>query len=303
MRRAFPFILLAVTCIQAQSTGLVENTPDTVIAVVNGRKFTVGDLERILPSLPPNLQSLFSQKPKDALEQYALGEVLTQEAERLKLQNQEPYRQQLENARRQVLAQAVMKEKGEKFPLPAEDVRKYYDANIDNFRQAWVKIIFVGRAVISQKVDGTPAPVPDAKELKAKAELVTKQAREGQDFAALAKKYSDDSSTADKGGALPFPIRADLQSIPAELRDQVLKAETGSIIGPYEHQTGWYILRVDKLETAPFESVQAEIEKKMKDAVLKRWVEEMKTKSSVKMENQPFWDTFRESNKPQGGGQ
>src|SRR5438309_10622989 len=138
MRCAFPLLLLAVTCVKAQNTGIVENTPDTVIAVVNGRKFTVGDLERILPSLPPNLQSLFSQKPKDALEQYALGEVLTQEAERLKLEKQEPYRQQLENARRQVLAQAVMKEKGDKSPLSPEDVRKYYDENINNFRQGWV---------------------------------------------------------------------------------------------------------------------------------------------------------------------
>ena len=56
----------------------------------------------------------------------------------------------------------------------------------------------------------------------------------------------------------------------------------------------------DKLELASFESVRAEIEKKMKDAVVKRWLDEMKTKTSVKIENQPFWDTFRETNKAPG---
>src|SRR4051794_37151737 len=154
MRRTFPLFLLAVTCVWPQgkqpetspgAAALVEYTPDTVIAVVNGRKFAVGELQKLLPSLPTNLQQMFASRPKDALEQYAFGEVLAREAEKIKLEQQEPYRQQIENARRQVLVQALMKEKGEQTPVSSDDVKKYYESNLENFRQAWVRMIFVGR--------------------------------------------------------------------------------------------------------------------------------------------------------------
>lgn len=276
---------------------LIENTPDTVIAVVNGRKFTVGDLEKLLPSLPNNLQQLFAAKPQNALEQYAYGEVLAREAEKLKLEQREPYRQQIENARRQVLVQAVMKEKGEENPISAGNAQKFYEANPEDFRQAWVRIIFIGRAVMAQNLkDKSAAELPDASELKLKAEEAAKLAKEGKDFGELAKKYSDDATTAEKGGVLPTPIRANQQNIPSSFRQAVLKAAPGTIVGPIEHDTGWYVIRVDKVELPEFAAVRGDIEKQMKDAQLKRWMDEMKTKSSVEIQNPAFWETFKQAN-------
>src|SRR5690242_6993940 len=127
MGRIFPIFFLVSTCVFSQrnpsmtapkpGSELVENTPETVVALINGRQFTVGDLQKLLPSLSPKLQQLVVTQPKQALEQYAYGETLAKEADKIKLGEREPYRQQIENARREVLVQALIKEKTAQVPV------------------------------------------------------------------------------------------------------------------------------------------------------------------------------------------
>jgi len=68
--------------------------------------------------------------------------------------------------------------------------------------------------------------------------------RNGADFGALAKKYSADGSTKDKGGALGAVTRADLDT---GFGTAAFAAADGGVFGPVQTQYGWNVGRVDAI--------------------------------------------------------
>jgi peptidyl-prolyl cis-trans isomerase D len=112
----------------------------------------------------------------------------------------------------------------------------------------------------------TPKPGPDGKvddaavaAAKAKAEDVLKQAKSGADFAALAKKYSDDPGSKDQGGYFEFTKG---QTVP-EFEQAAFAAKVGDIVGPVRSQQyGFFIIKIEGREpahTKPLDEVKAQI--------------------------------------------
>ena len=90
---------------------------------------------------------------------------------------------------------------GQSIQVPEAALRRYYDVNIDKYRTPErVK----ARHILFMTQGKPPADIP---KIKAKAEDVLKQVKHGGDFAALAKKYSDDTGSASKGGDLGWIVR------------------------------------------------------------------------------------------------
>jgi peptidyl-prolyl cis-trans isomerase D len=96
-------------------------------------------------------------------------------------------------------------------------------------------------------------------EVKAKAEQVLKEAKGGADFAALAKKYSEDEASAKQGGDLDFFAKGKM--VPAF--DEVAFAlEPGQISDLVKTQYGYHIIKVtDKkpASTRSLDEVRAQI--------------------------------------------
>ena len=112
----------------------------------------------------------------------------------------------------------------------------------------------------------TPPPGPDGKvdekavaAAKAKAEDILKQAKSGADFAALAKKYSDDPGSKDQGGYFEFTKG---KTVP-EFEKAAFAAKPGEIVGPVQSpQYGFFIIKVEAHEpahTKPLEEVKPQI--------------------------------------------
>ena len=308
MRRTISLVFLAVSSAfswqQAPkpspvATDLVEMKPDNVIATINGRKFTFGEFEKLTQILSPQMKALAAKDPGQFLKQIAISEMLLKEAEKLKVDQMTPWRDQLEMVRRDVLSKAVITHKSEVTKVAPEDVRKYYDGNLEWFREARVRVIFVSRASFEQRLaDGKVLGAKSVEEMKARAEKVLKLAREGQNFVDLAKEYSDDRDSAEQNEAmLATPIRANDDGIPKNMRDAVLKAEVGRIVGLLEHETGWYVFKVESNAVPSFAEAKGPVEKRLRDAAVQRWVDEMQTRASVTIDNQGFWDTFVAANK------
>lgn len=96
-------------------------------------------------------------------------------------------------------------------------------------------------------------------EVKAKAELVLKEARAGKDFAALAKKYSEDESNAQQGGDLDYFSRGRMT---AAFEDAAFAMEPGAISDLVKTEFGYHIIKlVDKraASTKPIEEVKPQI--------------------------------------------
>ena len=128
-----------------------------------------------------------------------------------------------------------------------------YTSNMDNFRTP--ERVHVRRILINT-LDKSEA---EKKQLLAKAEDVLKQLKAGGDFAALAKKYSDDKGSAEKGGDLGWLQRG--QAVP-QLEQVIFTMKPGQISNVITTDYGYDIAQVLEHEQArvkPFEEVKASI--------------------------------------------
>src|SRR5262249_53105438 len=82
------------------------------------------------------------------------------------------------------------------------EIQRYYSAHQDDYRTP-------ERVKVRHILIATPKPGPDGKvdqkavdDARAKAQDVLKQVKAGGDFAALAKKYSEDPGSKDNGGEM-----------------------------------------------------------------------------------------------------
>ena len=99
----------------------------------------------------------------------------------------------------------------------------------------------------------------EVEETRKKAEDVLKQARSGANFTDLAKKYSEDPGSKDKGGDLGWIVQG--QTVP-EFQTVAFSLEKGKISDLVKTQYGFHIIKVLDKETAhtkPFDEVKDSI--------------------------------------------
>jgi peptidyl-prolyl cis-trans isomerase D len=99
----------------------------------------------------------------------------------------------------------------------------------------------------------------EVEEIRQKAEDVLKQAKKGANFEELAKKYSEDPGTKDKGGDLGWLTQG--QTVP-EFEKTAFGLDKGKISDLVKTQYGFHIIKVLDKETAhtkPFDEVKDSI--------------------------------------------
>jgi peptidyl-prolyl cis-trans isomerase D len=100
----------------------------------------------------------------------------------------------------------------------------------------------------------------DEAAVRKQAEEILKRARAGEDFAALAKQYSEDEGSKVKGGDLDYFARG--RMVP-EFEQAAFNAQPGTITDLVKSQFGFHIIKVvDKraAATTPLDAVRAQIQ-------------------------------------------
>lgn len=87
-----------------------------------------------------------------------------------------------------------------------------------------------------------PTEVLDIDQAKEKIEGILKRIRDGEDFAELAKEYSDDIGSAQTGGDMGW---SNLGQFVPEFEDRMIATEEGTVSDPVRTQFGWHIIKVD----------------------------------------------------------
>jgi peptidyl-prolyl cis-trans isomerase D len=150
---------------------------------------------------------------------------------------------------------------------PAE-VERYYNKNKDAFR---VPDRVKARHILIATTAASPGEAPDQKTVdaaRAKAQDVLKQVKAGGDFAELAKKYSQDPGSKDKGGELGWFGRG--QMLP-EFEKVAFAQNKGQISDLVQTDYGFHIIQTEDKEEAgvkPLAEVKNDIEKELKAAQL-----------------------------------
>jgi peptidyl-prolyl cis-trans isomerase C len=124
------------------------------------------------------------------------------------------------------------------------------------------------------------------KDQKQKAEDVKKQLEDGADFAKLAKKYSQDPGSAEKGGDLGCLGKG--ETVP-DFEEAAFGADEGEIVGPVKTEFGYHILEVTEKKpktTRPLSEVKSQIRSQLaqqkQSEAFSKWLEEQKKKRDVK---------------------
>jgi peptidyl-prolyl cis-trans isomerase SurA len=137
--------------------------------------------------------------------------------------------------RNSLLTQKVIgSEVGSHISIGDEEVNKYYEAH---------KTEFVGpeqvalREIVVSTEGKKPEDLPD---LKKKAETALKRVQDGEDFAEIAKRFSDGSTKA-QGGFLGQYKHGELSK---ELEDKVFKMKRNELTEVMETKQGYLVLQV-----------------------------------------------------------
>jgi peptidyl-prolyl cis-trans isomerase D len=121
------------------------------------------------------------------------------------------------------------------------ELQKAYQESIDSFRTP--ERVRVRHILI--KTQGKPKE--EAPKLKAKAEDLLKQLKGGADFADLAKKNSEDTGSAEKGGELGWIVKG--QTVP-NFEKAAFSLDAGAMSGIIETEYGYHILQLEEKQTA-----------------------------------------------------
>ncbi|OIQ22673.1 peptidylprolyl isomerase [Lacinutrix sp. MedPE-SW] len=97
-----------------------------------------------------------------------------------------------------------------------------------------------------------------------KIKEIYKRLEQGEQFSALAKQFSEDKSSASKGGELNPFSGGQLSS--SEFEKQAFKLEnSGDISKPFKSQFGWHIVKlINKKPLQPFNEIKAELTNKIR---------------------------------------
>ncbi|MEE9515493.1 MAG: SurA N-terminal domain-containing protein [Candidatus Adiutricales bacterium] len=146
----------------------------------------------------------------------------------------------------------------EKVEVSDDEIEEQYELNLDDYRepeQAKARHILF-------KVDENAAP-EDAELAKAQAELVLMEAKEGKDFAELAKKHSQGPSAKD-GGDLGWFTRDQMVPPFSEAAFKLMEGEISDLV---RTRFGFHIIKAEGKKPAglrPIEEVRDEISKKIR---------------------------------------
>ncbi len=258
----------------------MPDIPDqTTIAMFDdGVKLTMADFKKLLAALPPDNQPLALRDRKTFLQQWAFMRKLAQMAEKQKLDQESPAREQLEYSRLMILSQAKLNEALNSMTVEPAEIVKFYDTDKERFKEVRVKAIYVSF--------GTGGKARTEDDARAKATKLLAEIRGGADFVQLVRENSDDETSKAKDGDFATLRRND--NIPDSIRTAVFSLKQGEVTDPVRQPNGFYLLRADEVGYRPLSQVRDEIFTELKQRHYGQWLEQTNKDTKVEITNPAF---------------
>lgn len=194
-------------------------------------------------------------------------EVLSQEAARLGLDKTPEVRQDLDLARQNVLANALVQNQAKNTPVTDEALKKEYEevkAGLGT-KEYNVRHILV------------------EKESEAKALLA--KLKKGGDFDKLAKSESRDLGSKDHGGDLGWiPANNIPNTFVKPFADAVLALSKGQLSEPVKSQYGWHIIKLQDirdLKAPTLDEVRPQLTQRLQQKAVQNYLSDLRSKAKI----------------------
>lgn len=239
------------------------------LATVNGKAVTTKDIDLTLSHLNDTQKKQIlgdSNAKRKLVDNLIDQEVLIQEAERLKVDEDPEFKESMAIFRRQFLVNKVL-EKTLKAQVTDSNAKKFYESH---------KLRYSTDQVRAQHI-----LLSDEKT----AQDILKKAKEaGADFQALAEKHSKDPSAKNNRGELGFFPR---DRMVAEFTDAAFAATPGQVIGPVRTDFGYHIIKV--IEKKPgkalnYEEVEAKVKDDLRQDLVKALAQKLRSQAKVQVD-------------------
>jgi len=214
-----------------------KNNPENpVIAKVNKTTITKKDFLEEISRVPEWARDGFEgeEGKKQFLEELIKRELIYQDAKKKRLHKDKEFLKKVEEFKKMTLISLILqKEIEEKTPPVTEaEMREFYNKNRDKFRK-------------DTKIRASHILV----NTKEEAKKILARIKKGESFSKLARSFSKDRNSAQKGGDLGFFGRG--QMVP-EFERVAFNLEVGEISDPVRTRFGYHIIKVtDKKEGTP----------------------------------------------------
>lgn len=290
MKRLIIPAFFLTAAVWGQQQALPVLPPDTVVARIDGKPITAGELTIFLQANPPEAQKNFLQNGQAFIERLALIRKLAELGEKQHLDQQPEVKQAIDLFRMNTLANAEVSAAQDAIPVSGADQKKYYEDHRDRFTQAKVKVLLVSfrSGAAPAQADPKAKKYPSEAEAKAKIEKVLGQVRSGADFVKMVKENSDDADSVARNGDFETPIlRSD--KLPQEVKDAIFALKPGQVSEPVRFPSGFYLFRLEALSAQPYEQVRDQIFIDMRQERFNEWLEKTRKGIEVKIENPDFF--------------
>ncbi len=157
-----------------------------------------------------------------------------------------------------VLQSYLVRELQQRTSVSDEEIRRYYEAHQKEFEQVRARHILFSTRPITR--DGNPPPEKET--VRRRAQEVLRRARAGEDFAALAREFSEDPGSKNNGGDLDFFGRGRMVR---EFEEAAFALQPGQISDLVETSYGFHIIKVEARRIAPLdEETRLQIEQTLR---------------------------------------
>jgi len=280
-----------------------QTDPDRVVAVINGQKITAKQAMAALKTLTPEERKRFPETDigiQQALQNAVIRMQFSEEAEKLKMEDASPWKEDLEAARRGILFQAFIQHlTTADFEVKEADVTKYYADHPSEYEQMKLSVIQVTYLPPNAKPPADGKPARTQAEAKTRADEIVKKLRAGANFADVAKTDSDDAGSAAKGGEIgSFP--SGKNNLPPNINDAVTKLKKGEFTEPLDSRTAYYIIFMSDRPKISFDEAKPRIIEELRSAHANEVMKATMAKYKIQVEDNDFFDA---NGKPPQPGQ
>jgi parvulin-like peptidyl-prolyl isomerase len=184
------------------------------------------------------------------------------------------------------LMQAAVDEYLNNIVVSVAEQKAAFAADPNKFRFATTRVLYIAYSLTPPpQTDPNAKKILNEQEARLKIEGILKDIREKKDdFPLYVARYSEDELSRNEGGIMR-PITFLDPEVPDPIKLPIFAAKEGDIVGPVKLANGYYLFKVDKIETRKYDDVKDQIYEELRQQRFQEWFNQQRASIKVTVED------------------